>query len=139
MRALLLHANKFKSGIIEESNWPDGIEPEHKNQDIDEMSDCLVCLFCVEKEDGRKQLDEFYKEIIKTTEEIKTSNLMISPFVHLSSNIAEPSISKNVYDELVDKFKDTEYNIKTSHFGYHKNLMLDVKGHPGSFRYREFN
>jgi len=63
---------------------------------------------------------------------------MISPFVHLSNKIARPEVAKQLYELLIDKFIDLDFVIKSSHFGYHKSLLLDIKGHPGSFRYREF-
>jgi len=138
MRALILHANKFATKVIAKSNWPKGIEPETQKSPSEEMEECLVVFFCVEKEDTQKQLDSLYKEILKTAEEVKTANLMISPFVHLSKNIASPKVAKGLYEKLMEKFKKTNFIIKSSHFGYHKSLLLDVKGHPGSFRYREF-
>jgi len=64
--------------------------------------------------------------------------MMISPFVHLSSNIAKPDVAKKLYKQLTGKFIGSDFVVKTSHFGYHKSLLLEIKGHPGSFRYREF-
>lgn len=138
MRSLMLHADKFASKITEESKYPKGIEPENIRSDIDEMEKCLVVFFCAENDDGDKQIEDIYHEIAKMADEIKTDNLMISPFVHLSKNIAKPEVAKQLYEKLMAKFTGTKYNVKSSHFGYHKSLLLDIKGHPGSFRYREF-
>jgi len=138
MRALLLHANKFQTKIILESNRPKNIEPEIKKSDIEKMEQCLVCFFCVEQGDTKKQLTNFYQEILKTSKEVGTKNLVISPFVHLSNRIGSPALAKKLYLNLLDKFRGSNFNIKSSHFGYHKSLLLDIKGHPGSFRYREF-
>lgn len=138
MRGLLLHANRFQTEVIEESTMPQGIVPEEKKFAVEEMEKCLVCFFTVEKNDNHEQLDSFYQEIIKTSKEVGTKNLMISPFVHLSNDIASWEDSKAFYERLIDKFKDTDYIVQTSHFGYHKSLLLDIKGHPGSFRFREF-
>lgn len=138
MRALLLHANRFATKIVEESTRPNGIKPESKKSSSEEMNECLVCFFTVENGDDETNLENFYNEIIKTAKELETKNLMISPFVHLSNNIASSEASKNIYKNLLEKFKNTDYKVSSSHFGYHKSLQLDVKGHPGSFRYREF-
>jgi len=139
MRALILNANKFVTKIICKSNWPKGIESETQKSSSEEMEDCLIIFFCVEKEDTEKQLNNLYQEILKTSNEVKTINLMISPFVHLSKNIADPKTAKKLYEKLKEKFTGTNFIVKSSHFGYHKSLLLDIKGHPGSFRYREFN
>ncbi len=138
MKALILHANKFATKVIAKSNWPRGIEPEKRKSTSEEMKECLVIFFCVEQADSEKQLEKLYQEILKTADEVKTNNLIIAPFVHLSKNIAEPNVAKELYEKLLRKFEKTAFTIKSSHFGYHKSLLLDIKGHPGSFRYREF-
>ncbi len=139
MRSLILHADKFATKVIEKSKWPKGINPEKKKSNSEEMKKCLVVFFCVEEGDEKKQVDAIYNEILKTAKEIKTKNLMISPFVHLSNKIATPEVAKQLYEQLMKKFTDSDFVVKSSHFGYHKSLLLDIKGHPGSFRYREFN
>lgn len=138
MRALLLHANKFQTRIVEESNRPLGISPEVKKYPTEEMTECLVCFFTVETGDSDEQVDAFFQEILKTAHEIATRNVMASPFVHLSNKIASPQKAKELYEKLLEKFRGTDYKINSSHFGFHKSLLLDIKGHPGSFRYREF-
>jgi threonyl-tRNA synthetase len=138
MRTLFLHSNKFESGVVEESDRPLGIVPEIKDEISEVMEQCLVIFFCVEKDDTEKQVEDLYREVLKTSVEVGTKNLMIAPFVHLSKNIAEPETAKKLYEFLMDKFTNGDFVVKSSHFGYHKSLLLDIKGHPGSFRYREF-
>ena len=138
MKALLLHANKFVTKVVEESTKPIGIEPEKRKSQNEQMKECLVCFFTVEKNDTKDQAKNFYLEIIKTANELGTKNIMIAPFVHLSNNIESPNIAKDFYTDLMNRFSGSDYKISSSHFGYHKSLLLDIKGHPGSFRYREF-
>ena len=138
MRSLILHADKFATKVVDKSKWPKGVCPEEKKSDSEEMAKCLVVFFCVEEGDGKKQVDAIYAEILKTADEVKTKNLMISPFVHLSNKIAKPAVAKQLYEQLMGKFIGSDFVVKTSHFGYHKSLLLEIKGHPGSFRYREF-
>lgn len=138
MRALLLNSNKFAVKVEEESTRPFGINPEKRASDTEEMANCLVAFFCVEKGDSEKQLSELRQEIVTTATDFGTKNLMIAPFVHLSKNIADPETAKEFYAKLMGQFSNSDYTVKSSHFGYHKSLLLDVKGHPGSFRYREF-
>ena len=75
---------------------------------------------------------------IAVAKEVKTKNVLISPFVHLSNNIADPKKAKFFFDKIYKKVDGSEYNINTAQFGYHKEVLLDIKGHPGSIRYREF-
>jgi len=139
MRALILHVNKFKTRLHSRSNKPDGILPEEKKSHSEEMKDGLVVFFCVEKGDSEKHVGQLYDEICKASDDVRTRNLTIAPFAHLSRNTAEPKTAKHIHDSLMKKVKKSSFIHTYSHFGYHKRLMLDVKGHPGSFRYREFN
>ena len=102
------------------------------------MKKNLTVLFCVEKGDDEIKVENLFTEIIRATTDFSTKKIMIAPFVHLSNNIASPSVAKELYEALVGKFQGLDYTLETSHFGYHKSLLLRVKGHPGSFRYREF-
>lgn len=139
MRALILHANKFKTRVTSKSNLPEGIISDESSRLSEKMENCVVVFFCVEKGDTIKQIDALYQEVCKTSDDFKTRNLMIAPFVHLSNNLPDdPMISKKLYEELVNKFDKKIFTVKTSQFGKHKSLLLDVKGYPGSFRYREF-
>ena len=138
MRCLILHANEFQTKVIAKSTLPKDISPEEKKSDVEDMKECIVIFFCVETGDSTEQINRLYKEILKTSDELKTVNLMIAPFVHLSKNIAKPEIAKHLYEILLEKFKKTDFIVKSSHFGYHKSLLLDIKGHPLAFRYREF-
>lgn len=138
MRSIILNTNKFAAEVVEKSKYPEGISPEKRNTQSEQMENCLVVLFCVENGDGEKQVNGIYQEILKTADEIKTKNLMIAPFVHLSNNIAKPDVAEQLYNHLKNKLTGSDFIVKSSHFGYHKTLLLDVKGHPGSIRYREF-
>lgn len=138
MRALLLHTDEFESRTVEGSTRPSSIEPEYEGEGTRSMKLNLTVFFCVEKDDNPLKVDSIYSEIINSAKEFGTNKIMIAPFVHLSNNIANPKVAKALYEGLVNKFKGSEYIIETSHFGYHKSLLLKVKGHPGSFRYREF-
>lgn len=138
MRSLILHTNRFATNILEKSNWPKGIISQEIDSDSECMKDCLVVFFCVEEGDDEKQVEAVYNEVSKTAREVKVGKLMISPFVHLSKNIAKPKIAKRLYEQLMNRFKNSDFDVQSSCFGYHKRLFLDVKGYPGSFRYREF-
>jgi threonyl-tRNA synthetase len=134
----MLHTDEFESRVVEKSTRPKSIDSEEEKEGTRKMEKNLTVLFCVEKEDNLSKVSDLCKEIIKATEDFSTDKIMIAPFVHLSNNISSPKVAKEMYEELVKKFQGSKYIIETSHFGYHKSLLLKVKGHPGSFRYREF-
>lgn len=80
MKSLLLHANKFETRVGESSARPVGIEPENRKDDSEKMDECLVAFFCVEKNDEENIIQNFCDELIKTSREFGTNNIMIAPF-----------------------------------------------------------
>jgi len=138
MRALILHTDQFKSKTVEKSTRPEGIKSDPEGLGDREMQNGITVFFCVKKNDDSVKLNNLYNEILSAANDFKTQEIMIAPFAHLSNQTAEPKLAKKLYEELVLRFKETTFKIETSQFGYHKSLLLEIKGHPGSFRYREF-
>jgi len=138
MRALLLHTDEFKSDVVEKSTRPNGIEPEDVGENGRSMSQNLTVFFCVEAGDDDKKVASLFSDIVATANDFGTKDIMIAPFVHLSNKPAEPKLAKSLYNDLIKKLERTTFRFTTSQFGYHKSLLLKIKGHPGSYRYREY-
>jgi threonyl-tRNA synthetase len=138
MKALLLHANSFETKLTSKATLPKGIEATPVSANYERMNDCLVVLCCIEEGDSIQQVAEMHQEAIKTAEDFSTRNIVVAPFVHLSNNVANPTASAKLFEEFFARFEGSQFNVTKSEFGYHKALKLDVKGYPGSFRFREF-
>ena len=139
MKALLLHSGRFRAYLQKPATRPKGIEPDPRNTKLEWMRDCLTCFFTIESNDTETQLAKLHAEIVKSAEDVGTNRLMIVPFAHLSNDLAPPKIAKAMFLQLVNMFENNDFMVRSSHFGYHKSLELDTKGHPGAVRYREFN
>ncbi|MBS3120803.1 hypothetical protein J4420_03740 [Candidatus Woesearchaeota archaeon] len=138
MRALLLHTNRFESTLTEGSTRPKGIQPEERRATKEYMENCLTVLVCMEKNDSLDQVKALYEEIQKSANDIKVCNILIVPFVHLSHNVASPPQAKELSDTLVKQLSHPPFTVASSHFGYHKSWILDIKGHRCAYKYREF-
>ena len=138
MKSLIFHTNEFKTRLTRKSNRPKGIISDKKSADEEIFGNGVLVFLCVEKGDDEKKTDLLYDEIEKAAKEVKTKDILLSPFVHLSKNIADSETAKEFFKKLYEKVKDSGYTTNTAHFGYHKSVKLDIKGHPGSVRYREF-
>ena len=137
MKALLLHAREFKSEAEKPSKRIGTTQPEVVSSFDIYMEECVVALFHVENNDGEKQLRSLCREIEKASAQWKTKNLMISGFAHLSSSRPDPEIAKNIFNKVFSHFTEkTEYVVGSSPFGWDKSLLLDIKSHAGSFRFR---
>lgn len=139
MRALILHTNQFSSTVVEKSTRPPGIVPEPMGESSRTLQQCVVVFFCVEKNDTLEFVHMLYQEVVAAAKDFKVHNILISPFAHLSKNIADTKLATKLYETFVSRFDLQKYTVQTSQFGYHKSLLLDIKGHPGAFRYREYS
>ncbi|MHA2251328.1 MAG: threonine--tRNA ligase, partial [Candidatus Kariarchaeaceae archaeon] len=140
MRIILLHSDEFE------------YEPKQKAikaaEEIDikvvSIPEALVVMMSVETPD-EQNFDETAKqtsvEIIKVADELKVENLVLYPWVHLTSTPSRPDIAlkvmRKVEDDLVklNRFKI----IQRAPFGWYKGFTIKVKGHPLSELSREFS
>jgi len=98
----------------------------------------LVVLIAVEKGDNDKTVMELIEAVKKTSEEVKTKSIVIYPYAHLSSNLANPQTALEYLVEAEHALRKEKFNVTRAPFGYYKELELKVKGHPLSELSKEF-
>ncbi len=153
MKALILHANQWLVRVESPSDRIAGCQPEELHDDdtgegpprpthvlaVERMEECLVVLFHIESHDTEKQVKSLCKDVAKIARKVGTSRLMISGFAHLSHSRPDPIVAKDLFLQVVSTCKTwIEYEVQSSHFGYNKSLVLDVKGHPDAFKHRSY-
>ncbi|MFV2015567.1 MAG: threonine--tRNA ligase, partial [Candidatus Heimdallarchaeota archaeon] len=98
----------------------------------------LVAFCAVEKNDenvSNKIAKNSYDAINKAAQEIKETNIMIYPFVHLTENPGSPRVAQKVLTNIFDLFSSNSiYKTYAAPFGYYKSFNLSNKGHPLSER-----
>ena len=121
------------------SNRPEDITPEEVVENEQSCKDCVVALVTVEKnDDAEKTSSGLSKEVAKMCQEVGHKNIVILPFAHLSNNLAKAKDGIKIISLIEDNLKKEWSVIMRAHFGSHKSLLLDIYGHPGNARYREF-
>jgi threonyl-tRNA synthetase len=136
VRILLIHSDYIEYEAKKKLDFAEEI-PEDKRKD--RMEECLVVFTSVEKEDEGKMeniLEKTCKEIKKTAKSVNTENIMIYPYVHLSSTPSSPKFAENTVNAIYNELK-SDFNVKKSPFGYYKAFKLSCKGHPLSELSRE--
>ena len=126
MKILTLHVDyiKFKPlkkaiKLIEEI-----AESQKKETKVEEA---LAVLTAVEKGDtDSKGLVENIEDIAN---QINVKNIVLYPYAHLSSNLANPEVAVKILDEA-EKILKKKFNVTKAPFGYYKEFELKVKGHP---------
>ncbi len=114
---------------------------ELKKQDTSKkkVEDALVILTAVEKDDSpsKEFIEEFIKNTKSISDQIKTKNIVLYPYAHLSKNLGSPQTAIKILDLLEEKLKKEKFKVSRAPFGYYKTFELKVKGHPLSELSRE--
>ena len=97
----------------------------------------LVILTAVEAGDSvEKSAKELVKNIEDIAKQVKTKNIVLYPYAHLSNTLASPEVAVGVL-EKAEKILKKNYKVTKAPFGYYKEFELKVKGHPLSELSRE--
>lgn len=139
MGAILFHAKKFETKFHSFANRPKNIVHETiKGKEEQESKNCVVAFVTIESDDNEKKVvGGICEEIEKMCKEVKRNRVVIAPFAHLSSNLAQPEKGLKIIKEIEKKLKN-KLEVVATHFGSNKSLMLSIYGHAGNARYREF-
>jgi len=136
VRILLVHSDYIEYEAKKKLDFAEKI-PEEKRKD--RMEECLVVFVSVEKRDEGKMekiVERTCEEIKKTADLVNTKNIMVYPYVHLSSTPSSPKFAERTVNAIYERLK-SEFNVKKSPFGYYKAFKLSCKGHPLSELSRE--
>jgi threonyl-tRNA synthetase len=127
MRILLLHADFIEyQPISKEIQTAEDI-PSKSSRKIDEV---IVALVAVEKDDDESLTDEVGSELKTYGQMIKCDNLLIYPYAHLSSDLADPSMAKSLLNSIEEKSRNLFKTVNRAPFGWTKSFNIKIKGHP---------
>lgn len=137
MKILLLSCKNFNSIIKKLATRPETIEPEPITQKEYKTDKSIVTLITVEEDDNLVDCSEKLKnEISIFSKDTGIRKIVIFPFGHLSNKLASSGETKNFMNLIQSKLLG--FDVMRVHFGSHKSLLLDIYGHKGNVRFREF-
>jgi threonyl-tRNA synthetase len=142
MKLLFLHTDFIDVKVKEKALK----EAEENPKDIKE-NDALVVFTAIENDDTINSNvntivnKKAVKEILDVSNKVNAKNIVIYPYVHLSSKPAKPRDAFNTLQSLEKLLKEAlnDKNVKVSRapFGWYKAFTISVKGHPLSELSRE--
>ncbi len=107
-------------------------------KEMKRFEECLVVLTSVEKEDeGTEISKKAVKEIKQIAEQVKTKNVVLYPWVHLSSKPSSPNEAQRILKEISESLSSEKYTVENAPFGWYKAFTISCKGHPLSELSRE--
>jgi len=137
MKILLLHCDYIKFKPLKKAlKKIDDLEDKEEKK----VEECLVVLSAVEKSDSdvKKVVEKLVAEIKDVAGQVKTKNVVLYPYAHLSSNLSSPEIAVKVLEDAEKELKKS-FSVTRAPFGYYKEFELKVKGHPLSELSREIS
>lgn len=113
------------------------LEATGKNRN-ERVNDCVGAFVCVESSDSFSEANRCLKDIYKTCGKHRLDTVLLAPFSHLSHKLADPSRAIDLILRMEVELRKNNYKVFRSSFGFHKNLILDVKGCDDNIRWRSY-
>ncbi|WP_292320305.1 threonyl-tRNA synthetase editing domain-containing protein [Caldisphaera sp.] len=125
MRILMIHLKDIKYWAVEEAieNPPD---PPSKF----EGNECVAGFISVEEGDTPDLSHEAASELAQHANRFKLNCIVVYPFAHLSSSLAEPNRAVNILKSIEDELKKMGFTVNRAPFGWYKGFSITCPGHP---------
>jgi threonyl-tRNA synthetase len=128
MRLLQWHCEYFKYWATK-SALRSPVEDAELGE-VHEFKNVLVVLTTVEKNDIADTARNAIVAVRKNLAEVKADTLLIYPYAHLSSDLAQSAIALTLLKEMEAFAKQQGLNVVRAPFGYYKAFELKCYGHP---------
>ena len=130
MKLLLIHADYMEYEVKKKTKVAEPFDG--KGERVEEV---LVAFTSVEKGDNEEVVKKAAAAIREVAEKVNAERIMIYPYAHLSSNLADAETAVNLLKKLEAELSDFE--VHRSPFGWYKAFKISCKGHPLSELSRE--
>ncbi len=134
MKILCLHSDYIK---VRPTKKAIRDAEEIKEKEL-QAKEALVVFTSVEKKDEENPeavIKNGIREIESVYDQVKAKEIVIYPYVHLSTDPASPPVAQEVLNGLTEGLK--KYKVQKMPFGWYKAFEISVKGHPLSELSRE--
>ncbi len=106
--------------------------PEHSESKVFEKAE--VAFIHAEEEDQEEdRIKAIEKKLIKNLKWIagknQTKTIVLHSFAHLSESKADPGFTKEFFDRVEIRLKNTGYEVFQTPFGYFLDLEVNAPGH----------
>jgi threonyl-tRNA synthetase len=136
MRTLLIHADRFEYALKERTKMAEDWPQDKMSASFDEV---LVAFTTVEKRDSDIEsiAQQAADDIAEVVASVKAQRVVVYPYAHLSSDLADPALAVSVLKALEKKLVEKGVDAHRAAFGWYKSFDVKCKGHPLSELSRE--
>ncbi len=125
MKILQLDVEKMEYELVS----PEASVYEQSDKKKFSVEDAVVLLVSIEKGDNKEVADQAIEDALKFMEAEKRKKLLIYPFAHLSSNLANPKDAMELINYMYERASKRCEAMKAP-FGWNKKWDIKIKGHP---------
>jgi threonyl-tRNA synthetase len=126
LRILQLHSNYIKyKPIQKEIDIAEEVKKEEK-----QIEEVVVLFTAVEEGDNETAAKQAIKEVKDFLKKLKANRILIYPYAHLSSNLANPQVALKVIKAMEKYAKEKGIETFRAPFGWNKQFTISIKGHP---------
>jgi threonyl-tRNA synthetase len=126
MRILQLHSDYIEYEPVKK----EAPNAEAADKKATRLEDILVLLTCVEKGDDESVAKAAVEEAAEFMKNLKANRVLLYPYAHLSSDLADPATALAVMKEMEKQAKALKLETFRAPFGWTKKFSIAVKGHP---------
>jgi threonyl-tRNA synthetase len=126
MRILQLHSSFIEYKPVRKE-IASAEEAEKKPVRLEEI---VVLFTAVEEGDDEATAQKAVDEVQAFLKTLKTNRILIYPYAHLSSNLAEPAEALRIIKTLEVSAKGKSIETHRAPFGWNKQFTISIKGHP---------
>jgi len=140
MRGIIWQTKRFEYEDESKSEKPQGIEKLSEMSKGRRVFTDVVCIWlCIEKGDKDDYLNSLFLRFYDLNQEFyKSKKVLILPFAHMSNNLEEPAIAKEILDKAIKIFNQKGMPAERASFGTHKSVLWEIGGSIAEASYFEF-
>lgn len=140
MRLILLHSDEFE-WIPKKKAIKAAEEIVKESVSVDEALVVMISVETADEQNYEQAAQQTVDEINKVADELEIENVVLYPWVHLTSTPSRPDIALKVMKKIESTMnQEKRYKtLKRAPFGWYKGFTIKVKGHPLSELSREFS
>ncbi|MBN1459528.1 MAG: threonine--tRNA ligase [Armatimonadetes bacterium] len=134
MRILLIHASRFSFHVTEKTSAVSSLAELRDDQRTGALGDALVAFMASEKGDD-KNVESVARQAADTiadqAAQVRTGDVMLYPYAHLSSSLASPRVATKVLARIGELMREKpDLTVHEAPFGFYKGFEIECKGHP---------
>ena len=130
MRLLLIHSDHIEYEARKKTKVAE--EDAVLKDGLDEALAVFCAVESLDEENIDDAVRQAVEEIVNTSRQLGTTNIMIYPYAHLSSDLASPEVAVSALRDIEEALREQEddFVVRRAPFGWYKAFSLSCKGHP---------